>query len=196
MTSVKARKLLLTSLVVIAVILNLSVQLVLSLFAAFYAYLTSDQWLDEKTHEEIDIINAESNLGFELYGINPKGFETRIYTEDKLVEGHCVDASFLPHGEKDIVYLLTEITIKGGDYDLFGFRVGDDFKTADFILDNKSYKRRRLPEGIYGAPEDFVPPNHQYEFKKHYVYIYIDETGGKVSQMRIQIDINKLLNWL
>ena len=99
----------------------------------------------EKTLIEAEEINANSDLG----GLSYLEFTTHTgltndnpggsYTDDGFVQAYYFK---YPEGSTE-KRRLTEVLIKGGDYNIFGIRVGDNAKNAEDILKQRGYKETK-----------------------------------------------------
>ena len=102
----------------------------------------------ENTFREAEILNENSYLGEmaflqvgelteeEMEDDNPE-FPPRINSADGLLEG-C----FSRYPDEDAEYkLMTEIYIRGGEYSIFGIKLGDDVNTVATTLDKWGYKQ-------------------------------------------------------
>ena len=103
----------------------------------------------ENTFREAEILNENSFLGEmaflqvgdlteEELEYDNFEFPPRIVSADGLIEG-----LFFRYPDEDTEYkLLTEIDISGGEYSVFGIKVGDDASTAVTALEKWDYTKR------------------------------------------------------
>ncbi len=105
----------------------------------------------ENTFREAEILNENSYLGEmaflqvgelteEELEYDNFEFPPRIVSADGFMEG-----LFFRYPDEDTEYkLLTEIYITGGEYSVFGIKVGDDYSGAEKVLEKWGYKKLML----------------------------------------------------
>jgi len=145
----------------------------------------------EKTLEEAKEINSNSYLGNIQVLLEEQGdrhyhiddLSTFDMTHDEYVIGY-----FSCYPYKTDSKRMTMIGIKGGDYHLFGIKLGDKIDNAADILKQKGYKKKKttvIREGISAE-----------RFKKHDITIEFHTEVGSytISEIWLTIDTHMRTN--
>lgn len=148
----------------------------------------------ENSLSALDELIAESNLPFELLSkaTAPDNYSNTNRQCNETADGFALAyCGHFPMDSED--YVINKITIRGGDYNVFGFKVGDKFDN-DFgmIFINKHYKMEihSFEHYCYPAPEGC---NEYIQSKGNVViYIYYDESRI-IKEMRVYITDGNIL---
>ncbi|UWV47067.1 hypothetical protein N1236_00685 [Acetivibrio thermocellus] len=110
--------------------------------------------LVEKTIQEAQEINANSFMGMEYLEFAGLSEERAKYFNDDMPGSKVTDDGYvrgyyfkIPKDASD--RRLTQININGGDYHVFGIRLGDSVEQAAEKLKQRGYKRIKSMEDIY-----------------------------------------------